>query len=78
MRPKSVDVEQFRTLIQSCTGQISLSTVEGDKLIVDSTFCHKVGLELFLLVAQKIEVYVDCENKQDQTRIQKYLNQLAS
>jgi hypothetical protein len=78
MQTKPVDVEHFRALIQSCTGPVSLSTAEGDKLVVDSTLCHKLGLELFLLVAQKLEVFVDCEDKQEQSRIQSYLNQLSS
>ncbi len=78
MQAKPVDVEHFRSLIRSCSGQISLSTAEGDRLVVDSSFCHKVGLELFLLVAQKQEVFVDCDNARDQNRIQQYLNHLSS
>lgn len=78
MQSKPVDVEHFRSLIQSCAGPVSLSTAEGDRLVVNSSFCHKVGLELFLLVAQKQEVFVDCENARDQSKIQHYLNHLSN
>ena len=78
MRLKPIDIEQFKTIIQSCSGPVTLITAEGDRLVVNSCLCRKVGLERFLTVARQLDVSVACENQHDQRRIENFLSNLPA
>ena len=77
MKLRPVDIDQFRAVIQSCSGQVCLSTSEGDRLVANSNLCRKVGLDLFFAVAQKLDVFIDCEDQLDQRRIENFLIQFS-
>lgn len=77
MKLSPVDIDQFSVILQSCSGQVCLTTAEGDRLVANSCLCRKVGLALFLAVAQKLDVFIDCEDQQDQRRVENFLLQFS-
>ena len=77
MKLKSVDISEFMKTIQTCSGQVCLNTSEGDRLIVNSSLFGRIGLDLFFAVAQKLDVSIDCEDQQDQSKIEQFLTRHA-
>ena len=73
MKLKSISLEQFKRLVTSCNGQVSLITADGDRLIANSSLTAKIGLDLVFAVAQQQDITISCADKFDQVRIEQFL-----
>ncbi len=77
MKLKSIDVDQFKQLVESCSGPVSLTTADGDQLIASSNLTSRIGLDLVFTVAQQQDITITCANKSDQEKIDQFLNQAS-
>jgi hypothetical protein len=74
MKLKSVDAVQFASLVRSCTGKVCLLTADGDCMVIGGSLASRIGLAKILDVAGQQEIAVTCEDKQDQIRIEQFLD----
>ena len=68
-----VNVAEFRTIVGSCAGKVSLITAEGDLLIANGNLSAVIGLDSFFQVAQNQDISIQCERDEDQLRIERFI-----
>lgn len=73
MRLGPINVEEFQTIVQSCSGKVNLITADGDLLIANGNLSAVIGLESFLEVAQKQDISIQCERDEDRLRIERFI-----
>jgi hypothetical protein len=66
-------VNEFTELIQSCLGQVTFVTAEGDRLVTDSMLSALVGFASLISVAGSIDVHFECENPEDCERLRAFM-----
>ena len=64
-----LDVTAFVKELNNCTGQVWLTTDEGDKINLMSAFCRVVGLMSILQGAKFSHATLECENIEDESRL---------
>ena len=64
-----LDVTAFVKELNNCTGQVWLTTDEGDKINLMSAFCRVVGLMRILQGAKLSHAKIECENLEDESRL---------
>ena len=64
-----LDVTAFVHELNKCTGQVWLTTDEGDRINLMSAFCRVVGLMSILQGAKLSHATIECENTEDESRL---------
>lgn len=73
MKLYNVDVEAFARLIESCKGNVTLVTEEGDRLVTNSMLSALIGFKAFLSVAEAREIEIECDNPEDKTKVLEFM-----
>ena len=64
-----LDVAAFIQELNKCTGQVWLTTDEGDRINLMSAFCRVIGLMSILQGAKFGQATIECENIEDESRL---------
>ena len=64
-----IDVPKFLELLENCQGNVWLITREGDRLNLKSKLCQLVGLTRLIEGGKIAEAFIQCENKEDESKM---------
>lgn len=64
-----IDVPEFLKVLDSCEGNVSLVTREGDRLNLKSKLCQLVGLTKLIEGGRIAEAFIVCENPEDEQKL---------
>ncbi len=67
-----LDLQGFVNELGSCTGNVWMTTEEGDKINLQSAFCRIVGVMSVLEGGKLSEATIECENIEDESRLFRY------
>lgn len=77
MKLFDVDINAFQIMIQSCKGQVTIVTEDGDRMVTNSMLSALVGFSKILEVASIKEIEFECENPEDSVRILNFIMQYS-
>ena len=66
---KDLDVVAFVKELGNCKGQVWMTTVDGDKMNLMSSFCRIVGLMSIVQGGSLSHATIECELEEDQNRL---------
>lgn len=69
---RNVDFQELCEVIDSCKGNVYLTTEDGNKLNLKSKLCQLIGLTQILKCATVEEVILICDNPEDESTLFKY------
>jgi len=64
-----LDVAAFVKELNNCTGQVWMTTPDGDKINLMSAFCRVVGLMSVVQGGTLSHATIECENEEDESRL---------
>jgi len=64
-----LDVTAFVNELNNCTGQVWMTTEDGDKINLMSAFCRVVGLMSIVEGGKLSHATIECENEMDESRL---------
>ena len=64
-----LDVNAFVKELNNCTGQVWMTTEDGDKINLMSAFCRVVGLMSIVEGGKLSHATIECENEMDESRL---------
>lgn len=64
-----LDVTAFVNELNNCTGQVWMTTKDGDKINLMSAFCRVVGLMSIVEGGKLSHATIECENEMDESRL---------
>lgn len=67
-------VKEFSDVIEACQGKVFFRTIDGDTLVADSMLSAIIGFKTLLDMADQVKLTFECELKEDEKRIQTFLN----
>lgn len=73
MKLNHMNLDEFKAILKTCRGPVTLITADGDRLIANSRFSSLIGLESLLAVAQRQDIRVSCSDPNDQRQVERYL-----
>lgn len=65
----NLDVNAFVAELNNCTGQVWMTTDEGDRINLMSAFCRIVGLMSIVQGGTLSHAMIECENLEDESRL---------
>lgn len=68
----NVDFKELCAVIDSCKGNVYLTTADGNRLNLKSKLCQLIGLTQILKCATVEEVTLICDNPEDESTLFKY------
>ncbi|MDD3930804.1 MAG: hypothetical protein GXY22_06675 [Clostridiaceae bacterium] len=74
MNLRSVNATELTNLVNTCSGRVCIVTSDGDCLVFNSKLSDRIGLDTILKVAEHRDVTIQCDDQQDQQRIDAYLS----
>lgn len=75
MKLFNVDINAFQTMIQSCKGQVTIITEDGDRIVTNSMLSALIGFSKILEVASLKEIEFECEYPEDSAYILNFIMQ---
>lgn len=67
-----LDLQGFVSELESCTGNVWMTTEEGDKINLRSAFCRIVGVMSVLEGGKLSKATIECDNIEDESRLFRY------
>lgn len=67
-----LDLQGFVNELSNCTGNVWMTTEEGDKINLQSAFCRIVGVMSVLEGGKLSKATIECENIEDESRLFRY------
>ena len=64
-----LDVAAFVKELGNCKGQVWMTTDDGDKINLMSSFCRVVGLMSIVHGGSLSHATIECENEEDESRL---------
>ncbi len=64
-----LDVAAFVKELGNCKGQVWMTTDDGDKINLMSSFCRVVGLMSIVQGGSLSHATIECENEDDESRL---------
>ena len=64
-----LDLQGFVSELTNCTGNVWMTTEEGDKINLQSAFCRIVGVMSVLEGGKLSKATIECENPDDESRL---------
>jgi PAS domain-containing protein len=64
-----LDLQSFVKELSNCTGQVWMTTEEGDKINLQSAFCRIVGVMSVLEGGKLSSATIECEKPEDESRL---------
>lgn len=65
----NLDVNAFVSELNNCTGQVWMTTDDGDRINLMSAFCRIVGLMSIVQGGTLSHAMIECENLEDESRL---------
>ena len=72
MTMHNLDVAEFISILDSCTGDVFLETKEGDVLNLKSKLCQFAGLVNIINGAFIAEATIRCSNPEDEQKLVRF------
>jgi hypothetical protein len=73
MKVFNVDVDSFSKLIQSCKGNVTIVTEDGDRIVTNSMLSALIGFAKVLEVASLKEIEFECDDPEDRIRVLNFM-----
>lgn len=67
-----LDLQGFVSELESCKGNVWMTTEEGDKINLRSAFCRIVGVMSVLEGGKLSKATIECDNIEDESRLFRY------
>lgn len=67
-----LDLQGFVNELTNCTGNVWMTTEDGDKINLQSAFCRIIGVMSVLEGGKLSEATIECENPDDESRLFRY------
>lgn len=67
-----LDLQGFVNELSNCTGNVWMTTEDGDKINLQSAFCRIIGVMSVLEGGKLSEATIECENPDDESRLFRY------
>lgn len=64
-----LDLQGFIHELSNCTGNVWMTTEDGDKINLQSAFCRLIGLKSILEGGKLSQATIECENIEDESRL---------
>ena len=64
-----LDLQGFIKELSNCTGDVWMTTEDGDKINLQSAFCRLIGLKSILEGGKLSKATIECDNIEDESRL---------
>lgn len=64
-----LDLQGFIKELSNCTGNVWMTTEDGDKINLQSAFCRLIGLKSILEGGKLSQATIECDDPDDESRL---------